>query len=69
MKKNVGNIDKLIRIILALVITYFAYTGTFTAAWQAYALWAVAIVLLLTALTSRCPLFSIIGVNTCKVKS
>lgn len=68
MKKNVGNLDKLIRVILALIATYLAYTGEFNAAWQVYALWAVAIVLLLTALTSRCPLFSILGLNTCKVK-
>ena len=68
MKKNVGNADKMIRIVLALIVTYFAYTSEFSAAWQTYALWGIAIVLLLTALTSRCPLFSIIGVNTCKVK-
>lgn len=69
MKKNVGNLDKIIRIVLALIATYFAYTGEFSAAWQAYSLWGIAIVLLLTAVTNRCPLFSIIGVNTCKVKS
>lgn len=69
MKKNVGSLDKMIRIVLALIATYFAYTGEFNAAWQAYALWAISIVLLLTALTSRCPLFSIIGINSCKVKS
>lgn len=69
MKKNVGNLDKIIRIVLAIVVTYFAYTVEFSAAWQTYALWAIAIVLLLTALTNRCPLFSIIGINSCKVKS
>lgn len=68
MKKNVGNVDKIIRIILALVATYFAYTGDFTEApWQGYVLWGVAFILLITALTSRCPLFSIFGMNTCKV--
>lgn len=69
MKKNVGSVDKVVRIILALIAAYFAYTGEFEAAWQGYALWAVAIILLFTVLTSRCPIFSIFGINTCKPKS
>lgn len=68
MTKNVGNLDKIIRIVLALVATYFAYTKEFDSAWIEYVLWAVAIILLLTAVTSRCPLFSIFGINSCKVK-
>jgi len=68
MTKNVGNLDKIIRIVLALIATYFAYTNQFGAAWVEYALWAVAMILLLTALTSRCPLFSLFGINSCKVK-
>jgi hypothetical protein len=68
MTKNVGNLDKLIRIVLALVATYFAYTNYFELAWVEYTLWAVAIILLLTALTSKCPLFSIFGVSSCKVE-
>jgi low affinity Fe/Cu permease len=68
MTKNVGLIDKVVRIIIALVTAYFAYTKEFETAWLIYVLWAVAIIMLLTALTSRCPLFSIFGISTCKVK-
>jgi predicted Na+-dependent transporter len=68
MTKNVGSIDKVVRIIVALVAAYFAYTKEFETAWLGYVLWAVAIIMLLTALTSRCPLFSIFGISTCKVK-
>jgi len=68
MTKNVGSIDKLIRIILALAATYFAYTKEFDTAWISYVLWAVAIILLLTAFASRCPIFSVFGISTCKVK-
>ena len=68
MTKNVGNLDKIIRIVLALVATYFAYTNYFELAWTEYVLWAVAIILLLTALTSKCPLFSLFGINSCKVE-
>ncbi len=68
MTKNVGSIDKVIRIILVLAVTYFAYISKFEAVWIEYVLWAVAIILLLTALTSKCPLFSIFGINSCKIK-
>ena len=68
MTKNVGNLDKIIRIVLALVATYFAYTNYFELAWAEYVLWAVAIILLLTALTSKCPLFSLFGINSCKIE-
>ena len=49
--------------ILVLAVTYFAYISKFEAVWIEYVLWAVAIILLLTALTSKCPLFSIFGIN------
>lgn len=67
MKKNVGNADKLVRIILALVATYFAYTKVFDPVWITYVLYAVAIILLLTVLTGSCPCYSILGTSTCKV--
>jgi uncharacterized membrane protein YtjA (UPF0391 family) len=68
MKKNVGNIDKIVRVVIALVAAYFAYKGGFEAAWIEYVLWAVSIILLLTTFMGSCPLYSIIGTSTCKVK-
>jgi len=68
MKKNVGNIDKIVRVLIAIVAAYFAYTGEFESAWIAYVLWAVAILMLLTALMGRCGLYSVCGASTCKVK-
>lgn len=69
MKKNVGNIDKVVRVILAIVAAYFAYKGGLEPAWLEYVLWAVAIILLLTTLMGSCPMYSICGANTCKVKT
>lgn len=68
MKKNVGNIDKVLRVIIALVAAYFAYTHQFETAWVEYVLWAVAIIMLLTTLLGSCPLYSVCKTNTCKVK-
>ncbi len=67
MKKNMGNADKIIRVIIAAVVGVLYYleyiTGTL-----AYVLMAVAIILLITSLINFCPLYKIFGINSCKVK-
>ncbi|MGG8495520.1 YgaP family membrane protein [Tenacibaculum sp. TC6] len=65
MKKNMGNSDKIIRVIIALVVfgLYFAniITGTL-----AIVLLVVASIFVLTSLISFCPLYTLFGLNTCK---
>jgi hypothetical protein len=67
MKKTVGSTDKIIRYIIAIVAIYVAYSGMVIAPWS-YVLYAVAAIMILTGLTGFCPLYSIFGLNTCKVK-
>ena len=67
MKKNVGNIDKIIRLVIVIGISYIAYSIEFENLWMIYALWIIAAILLLTVLTSWCPIFKIFGLNSCKV--
>ena len=62
MKSNLGNTDKTVRIALALVI---AALGVYFKSWWGL----VAIVPMLTALFSFCPLYTIFGLNTCSTKS
>ncbi|MBN2906475.1 MAG: DUF2892 domain-containing protein [Rhodobacteraceae bacterium] len=61
LKKNVGGIDRVARIVLglALLATYFLKDG-------ASVLYLIGIVPLATGLMSSCPLYNIIGMNTCK---
>jgi len=66
MKKNVGNIDKIVRVIIALVAGYFAYKGGFDPAWIAYVLWGVTGIMILTTLMGSCPIYSISGMGTHK---
>jgi uncharacterized membrane protein len=67
MIKNMGNIDRTLRVIVALllVILYFAnvVTGTF-----GVILLIVAVVFLLTSSISFCPLYAILGLNSGKKK-
>ena len=67
MKKNVGNIDKLIRLFIALVAVWAAYTGQVESPWT-YVLYAVAAIMILTALAGTCPIWLVTGMNTVKSK-
>ncbi len=66
MKKNMGNSDKLIRLLIAVVIAALYYTKVIDGT-VAIVLMAVGIILLLTSLLNFCPLYKIFGLNTCKI--
>ena len=68
MKKNVGSTDRIIRIILAIAIGYFAYSTNFETLWIQTLLSIVAVIMLFTSVTGLCPLYSIFKVNTCEAK-
>jgi hypothetical protein len=67
MQKNVGLTDKIIRIGLAAVVAFLFFTKTITGTW-AMVLLAAAAVLLLTSVVSFCPLYKILGINSCPIK-
>ncbi len=62
-KKNEGNIDRILRVVvgLALVIAYFAMDNA--SPWL-----LIGIIPLVTGLIGSCPLYSILGVSTCPMK-
>jgi hypothetical protein len=68
MKKNMGSTDKIIRVFIAIVLAALFYTKTITGTWGYLAL-AVAGVFLLTSLVSFCPLYTVLGMNTCERKN
>lgn len=67
MKKNLGNADKIIRLIIAAVIAFLYYNGTIGGT-LGLVLIIFAGVFLLTSLISFCPLYSIFGFNSCSLK-
>lgn len=60
-----GNTDRLIRISAAVVIAVVVYAGVVAGPW-ALALLAVAAVLVITGSIRFCPLYRLLGINTCK---
>ncbi|MCZ8216692.1 MAG: DUF2892 domain-containing protein [Cyclobacteriaceae bacterium] len=67
MKKNVGSTDKIIRIMLAIVFAALYFTGT-VGGTLGYVLLGLGGVFVLTSLVNFCPLYALVGLNTCPVK-
>jgi len=67
MKKNVSNLDKGIRVAIAALVALLYYFDVITGT-LAYVLMGVGIILLVTSLINFCPLYRILGINTCKLK-
>ena len=62
MKKNVGGIDRTLRIVLGLVLIGLAASGA--VGWWGY----LGVVPLLTGLIGWCPPYTLLGWNTCSMK-
>jgi hypothetical protein len=67
MKTNVGTIDKVIRIAMAIVFAVLYFTGTVTGT-LGIVLLVLGGVFLLTSLMGTCPIYSLVGISTCPVK-
>lgn len=65
MKKNMGSLDKGVRIAIAIAIALLYYLDVIGGT-LAYVLMAFAIIFLLTSFISFCPLYTLFGWNTCK---
>ncbi len=62
MKVNEGTIDRAVRVLAGLVLIGLAATGTI-------GLWGyIGVIPLITGAVGICPLYSMLGINTCPVK-
>lgn len=68
MQKNVGNIDRLVRLSAALVIAVLYFMNVISGT-TAVVLGVVALAMVVTSLVNFCPLYRLLGINTCQVKS
>ena len=65
MKKNMGIVDRVIRIILAAAVAVLFFTGIISGA-AAVILGILAAVFLITAVVGLCPLYLPFGISTIK---
>jgi hypothetical protein len=62
MKANVGNIDKVLRVVAGVAVIGW---GVYAQNW----LGAIGIIPLATAAMGWCPLYSMLGIKTCPLKN
>jgi hypothetical protein len=67
MKKNMGIIDRTIRILAAILAAYLIYTNVITGA-LAVVLGILAVVFVLTSIIGFCPAYFPLGLRTCSGK-
>lgn len=62
MSTNVGNIERIIRIVVGLALVVLTYMGSLP-------VWGyIGVVPLVTGVIGWCPPYAIFGINTCKSK-
>ena len=64
MKKNIGTIDKIVRLILTAVIAILFFTGIIEG-YLGLGLLALSAILFITSLMSSCPIYMPFGISTC----
>ena len=67
MKKNMGSADRIIRVLIAAVLAFLYFNGTISGTLGIVAVVA-AVVFVATSLISFCPLYLLLGINTCPTK-
>jgi hypothetical protein len=67
MKKNMGSADRIIRLMVAAIFAALFFTNTVTGTFGIVLL-VLAGVFVLTTLISFCPLYTLVGINTCSTK-
>lgn len=67
MKKNMGNADRIIRILIAALIAVLFFTDVLTGT-VGIVLLVLSGIFVLTSLISFCPLYAPFGLKTCKTK-
>jgi len=68
MKKNMGTADRITRLLIAAIVAVLYFTKVITGTFGIVLL-VIAGVFVLTSLVNFCPLYTLLGINTCKTKT
>jgi hypothetical protein len=67
MTKNVGNADRIVRVLLAITFAVLYFSGTITGT-LGLVLVVLGGIFVATSLISWCPIYAVLGIKTCPVK-
>jgi len=65
MKKNMGTLDRAVRILIAIILGILILTGKISGT-LAWVLGIISVVFLLTSIIGWCPLYVTLGISTIK---
>ena len=65
LNKNMGTLDRIIRVAIAVVIAVLYFSGNLSGL-TATILGILAVIFVITSLVSFCPLYILFGLSTCK---
>lgn len=65
MTRNVGNIDRVVRVIIGVALLSLIFVLEGNLRW----IGLIGLVPLLTALVGNCPLYSLVGLSTCPLRT
>ncbi len=68
MKKNMGKIDSIIRIVFGIILAYLFYNN-YVSNTLGILLLSVSGVLVITGLMGWCPVYTLFDVETCQIKN
>jgi membrane protein YdbS with pleckstrin-like domain len=67
MVRNMGNRDRTLRAVIGIVALLGAFVLGWFSGWMVWAATAVGVIMLVTAAVGVCPLYRLVGVNSCKI--
>jgi hypothetical protein len=67
MTRNVGTVDRALRVVIGLLLIAYAIPIGFSASGWNWVGW-IGVVPILTAVMGNCPAYSILGISSCSVQ-
>ena len=68
MVHNIGRIDRIIRLSVALVLVVLYYLNIANGDWNTYFIFG-AVMLFITSMRKCCPLYALLGIGSCGIES
>ena len=67
MTRNMGTIDRALRAIIGVLALLGAFALGWFSGWMVWAAAVVGVIMLVTAAVGFCPLYRLVGINTCRI--
>lgn len=67
MGRNVGTADRALRALIGILALLGAFALGWFSGWMVWAAAAVGVIMLGTAAMGFCPLYRLVGINTCRI--